>query len=347
MNNVLLSGFMALLLMIFTACAEISEVWKAIPWAPKAPAYEPYQIKALEAEVAGDLDRALFFWKVLAKLKQNDTEIGEKILELTARIRREADQHFEKGMFFYNENATADARREFLITLRYDPDHQQALSYIKDKLGEAEFVEYVVEPGDGYERIAQKVFDDSEKAFLVSYFADLDADTPLIPGIVIRLPVLDREIEAQSLNIQQQLEKAERLLQEARYEQVIPIVEKILEYDPVNQRAHKIANEAYYQEGKRLSLQKKYLEALDAFKKVQRGYSDVETVTAALNSLIDMQAEEHYRKGVQYFVNEELAKAIAEWEQALTLNPSHEKAKEDIENARNLLKKLREVKGVE
>ena len=41
-----------------------------------------------------------------------------------------------------------------------------------------------------------------------------------------------------------------------------------------------------------------------------------------------------------HFVNEDLKKAIAEWETALALDPEHPKARKDLENARSLLEKL-------
>jgi tetratricopeptide (TPR) repeat protein len=55
-------------------------------------------------------------------------------------------------------------------------------------------------------------------------------------------------------------------------------------------------------------------------------------------------AGEHYLRGVKYFTDEELDKAIKEWETTLTLDPNHPKAKKDIENARALLQKLKEIK---
>jgi hypothetical protein len=41
---------------------------------------------------------------------------------------------------------------------------------------------------------------------------------------------------------------------------------------------------------------------------------------------------------------DQLEKAIREWEETLALNPNHPKARKDIENAQNLLKKLQELK---
>jgi predicted TPR repeat methyltransferase len=53
------------------------------------------------------------------------------------------------------------------------------------------------------------------------------------------------------------------------------------------------------------------------------------------------RAESHYRSGVKHFLNEELEKAVAEWEKTLALNPEHRKARQDMENAQRLLDKLR------
>jgi nucleoid-associated protein YgaU len=49
------------------------------------------------------------------------------------------------------------------------------------------------------------------------------------------------------------------------------------------------------------------------------------------------RAEEHYRKGVNYFLAEDLQGAIREWEETLRLDPEHPNAKKDIEKARSLL----------
>jgi hypothetical protein len=51
-------------------------------------------------------------------------------------------------------------------------------------------------------------------------------------------------------------------------------------------------------------------------------------------------AQIYYRNGVKDFINEDLESAIAEWEKALVCNPDHEKASENIDNARRLLEKI-------
>lgn len=49
-------------------------------------------------------------------------------------------------------------------------------------------------------------------------------------------------------------------------------------------------------------------------------------------------AEEHYRKGVSFFIAEDMPRAIREWEETLKLDPDHPNARRNIEKARKILK---------
>ncbi len=94
----------------------------------------------------------------------------------------------------------------------------------------------------------------------------------------------------------------------------------------------------------RVKLDKKYREALNMFNRVAPGYNGVKEAIFDVNKIIEKDAEIYYREGVKRFLNEELEEAINEWEKTLVLNPEHQKAKRDIENARGLLEKLKQIK---
>jgi tetratricopeptide (TPR) repeat protein len=49
-------------------------------------------------------------------------------------------------------------------------------------------------------------------------------------------------------------------------------------------------------------------------------------------------ADEHYRKGVAYFIAEDVQRAIHEWEDALNFDPEHPQARRNLEKAKRLLK---------
>jgi tetratricopeptide (TPR) repeat protein len=239
---------------------------------------EKIRLKAFELEKNGEFRKALFFWKVVHRFTPHDRATSEKIKALETHIRKEADRHFSKGLEHFQKNSTQEARREFLLCLVYQPDHVQALDYLKHRLFEPEFLAYQTREGDTLKRISQETYQDPEKDFLIAYFNNLDHRGSLKPGLTLRLPLIT------SIGVARRSD--------------------------LEERAYK-------------------LNALPKLKK-----SEVQT---------QEQAEIHYARGVRHFLDEELEKAIAEWEETVRLNPEHSKAKRDLEKARRLLKNLRRL----
>jgi tetratricopeptide (TPR) repeat protein len=137
------------------------------------------------------------------------------------------------------------------------------------------------------------------------------------------------------------LSKAQAYYKVKNYRETASISERVLEYDPANREARNLINESHYQIGKSLSQGKKYQESLENFTRVDPGYKDIrESIAFAKKQL----AGEHYLRGVKYFTEEDLDKAIKEWETCLALDPNHPKAKKDIDHANSLLQRLKEIK---
>ena len=144
--------------------------------------------------------------------------------------------------------------------------------------------------------------------------------------------------------IQHELLKAETLLKEKKYEESMNLAKKILAYDKSNTAANKLISTSFCQQARDLLIQKKYDEALRVLDKADPAEFCVEKTRIAVKNTIKQQAEAHYIRGVKHFLNEDLQLAIGEWEKTLKLNPKHEKAKKNINNAKSLLEKLKKVK---
>lgn len=170
------------------------------------------------------------------------------------------------------------------------------------------------------------------------------AEPPLETTLEPPAELAEETIEEPSFDIAEALIRAGTLFQAKDYPETITLAGMVLETDPGNIEAADIINASYYQMGLELSRQGEFVKSLKAYKKVDPNYKDVSETIAAMTRLMNRQAQEHYRRGVGYYVNEELQKAIKEWEMTLVLNPGHKKAQEDIKNAQGLLKKLGQVK---
>ena len=312
---------------------------------------------AAEYEKKGDLRKALLSWEIVNGFKPDDGKVLTQIIYLKSQIQKTASDRYNKGVAYFQNNSMKAALREFLLALNLNPDHKEALDYVKYKMNGDELIAYEVKKGDTAKGIAQKVFNDSSKDFLIAYFNDLKKEARLEPGMTIALPslkaiqaapeiALSDEEPSVYINIKQEIRKARDYFGAKKYQQSASTADKILEYDPVNKDAMNFKNASYYEMGDMLRNQKKYAEALAAFNNVDPDYKDVRKITEFLNN-IDKgkgRAAEHYMSGVNYYMNQDLDKAIKEWEITLTLDPNHPNAKKDIENARSFLEKLNKIK---
>lgn len=332
---------------------------------PVAPAADPladgYRNKAMEYERTEEFLKAIEMWKIVSILLPVDKEAIKRIDDLQRQADLAAESHFKRGVANYQKGATSSARKEFLLTLLYNPDHRDALDYLKNKLGGEDYVQYVVKKGDTLPSIAHKFYNDRQKDFLISYFNNFDKQTKLIPEMNLKIPVLEISetektsegddtaiveeegppIKTVDVDIAGLLSKGTALLNAKKYEEALSAAESVLKYESTNSAALNIVSASNYEMGKIANAAKKYNEALKYFSRVKPGYRDVKNVMITTQNLL---AEVYYNTGVKFYVTDKIEQAIREWNEALKLNPKHPRARKDIENAQNLLKKLQKLK---
>jgi len=228
---------------------------------------ERYRLRALRYEKNQQLYKAVFMWRVVKKFAPDDRQAGYRIRELELKISSEADKHFLKGVEHAKRNSFLSSRNEFLMTLAYNPNHKGALDSLRGETASSDYTIYETRQGETMRTVAQKVYLNPEKDFIVAYFGKLSDDADLKPGMVLKLPVIKAEPK--------------------------PKPRRIARPDPP--RMKKVSNKA--------------------------------------------GAEDHYRKGVSFFLAEDMQRAIKEWEETLSLDPEHPNARRNIDKARNLLKK--------
>lgn len=304
---------------------------------------EKFQKRAIEYEKRGEMKSALVCWQVVSSLNPANRYFTDKVIRLKNDYRRLAQQHFTQGEKYYQKQSYQAAQREFLIALRYNPDHEAALDYLKNKMTYGITTRYSIQKGDSLVKIAKTAYKDPAKYFLIAVYNDLDVDKTLVSGKKLELPVLEASLTQPLVDVPNELKEARKAFINKEFEKVLLISDKILAADESNTEAADLKNAALYQLADGLRQQQNYLESLKMYKKVDPRYKGVEKDINEVKALLKKQAEENYRIGVNYFVNEEFDLAIKYWEITLSQDPDHPKAKEDIEKARQLLKKLKEV----
>lgn len=140
-----------------------------------------------------------------------------------------------------------------------------------------------------------------------------------------------------------ELRNVRRLLENKQYTAAVDKVRHVMDHDPTNPDARELMNSAYCQMGKDYLFKKDYAKALTVLRQGDPAHECIRTATAEAMQSAKKQAEVHYLKGVKYFLNEQLAEAIEEWEMTLKLDPEYHKARESIQKAKEVLEKLRQV----
>jgi tetratricopeptide (TPR) repeat protein len=353
------SNSLLLAIFIIGICAVAPELTSAGDIPDRGSFADIYRNKALDYEKAGELYKALQMWEIVSSFLPDDREVVQRIPALLKEANTAAENHFKKGLAYYVKGSTPSARKEFLLTLIYNPDHADALDYLKNKLAGDDFIQYEVRKSDTLQTISQRIYNDPQKSFLISAFNNLDNNVRLTPGMSLRLPVIElsapkqaseeydwkpteiEEAPVKTVDTAGLLAKAKNLFKAKKYQETLLALESVLEHDKMNSVALDLVNASNYQMGKIMSEEKNYKEALKYFSRVDSNYQDIKDARVLTQNRL---AEVHYNTGVKFFVNDQLEKAIGEWEETLALNPKHLRARKDIENAQNLLKKLQELK---
>ena len=264
-----------------------------------------------------ELQLALFFLKIAAALNPDNKEIVGKISDLKITIDYKSNKYFKKGEKFYNQKKFKEARNQFLTVLRYDPDHKNALDYLKNRLIPKEYINYTFEQKDSLKIISNKFYKDPELVFLIAYFNNLKSDREPKPGEILKIPILEPEFNQAIGDRRQDMIAANNLMENKRFQEVVAITQKILDNDPLNKEAIKLNNDAFYHIGIQLRRQEKYFEAIDTFKKITPEYDDVNGLIqeAIQNELLKA---ENLLKEKKYEESIDLAKKILDYDQSNT-----------------------------
>jgi len=285
-----------------------------------------YVEKATAFEKNDELQAALFYFKVAGALSPDDPDIADKISHLESAVVQKSLEHVQKGVQFYTSKQFKEARYHFLTALRYDPDNKEALDYLQNRLLPKEYIPYRVSENDTLASISEKFYKNPEETFLIVYFNDLKPDTDPLPGTSLKLPILASKLIRPTLNIPQELLKAQSLLKKKQYKGVASTTERILQNDPANPTAVDLRNSAFYQMGLQLSRDKKYPEAINMFKNIT---PESEVVKKSIQDVVEKELldAENFLKEKKYTA------AIAASENILSHDPSNPTAKDILNTA--------------
>ncbi len=287
------------------------------------------QEEARRLERDGRLREALERWKIVLTIDPRNAEGRQQREYLEAKIKERSQQHIAAGKGFLQRRDKAAAEREFLAALRLDPLNREALEqlYLTDEqLGE------------------QTAFARPLRSSGPQAKTEMNRPAVAKPQPPEKpMPAEEPEPEEESGEEMSFAEAAE-LFRRGDYLASIEAFSRVLAQQPGMREAIEYQKLAYYNQGVAYVERERYEDALKMFDQVRKMQPNFKRVEYYMQTAREKWAEQHNLAGIRYFKEQKLKEAIAEWDQALALNPKLESAKRSQERARRLLKSLEEIK---
>ncbi|MCJ8501875.1 tetratricopeptide repeat protein [Desulfatitalea alkaliphila] len=330
------AGLLAgLLLLLSQGCAG-APAWLQIQSRPAmTTSAEAYRAKARALESEGEWRRALFTWRVAAHLvTEQDPATTEAVADLEQRIADTVKTRYQEGVEHFQKGDHALALQSFLAVLHLDPDYKNARYYLKTRLPKAEHATYRVQRGDSFTKIANDIYKDVSKAYVLAYFNDMDPHRPLLIGTLLVLPRLETQQLLPRRDLLTLLDQARRALQQNRYHEAIAITDRINEQSPGNVQAQRMADTAHLAIARSLIAQKKYTAALTRLQQVSADHSRRNRTIAEVRRLMSRETTEQQLHSAQRHLDRgEFAEAIAISRGILDEAPNHRAARGIFEAA--------------
>jgi tetratricopeptide (TPR) repeat protein len=182
-------------IVVLCGCAgmadSVSEYLHAGPWWAAAQTVD-IRARARALETQGELAMALDHWRWVDRITIKQAESNPETARLEAKIAAAVQLHYQDGLAELSKKNLPAARNHFLAALRLDPTFEPAMQQVKTRFSPFPLTVYLSAPGDHPAFVANKIFGDEEKAFLVAWFNDLPEDAGLTPGTLLILPKLEK-----------------------------------------------------------------------------------------------------------------------------------------------------------
>jgi tetratricopeptide (TPR) repeat protein len=296
--------------------------------------------RALEYERQGQSHKALQSYEAALAV------IVTKKKGLEESLRKDAEEHYQRGLRYQEQGKYSKARHEFLVALRLWPDYPQVVKLLKHAPPPlSRYVVHQVKEGEYLTLIAEKYYQDQSKFKLIARFNNLDDATKISHGMKLKIPVTE-EVSLRKLKEQQSSESAlsDRASGEVSRDSKQEIGEEValveipssvsegeMYYDPV----------AIYQEQGVILLEEgQYLAALHEFQKVLNTDPDREKVR-------EYMAWAHYRQGEVFFNQAEYLAARDQFEKALKYDEEWTACKEYIKRVEDAYKEVHYLRGIQ
>ncbi len=296
--------------------------------------------KAAVHEAADEIQLAMLCWRGILEFEPDHTEARANLRRLEDTAAERARSSYLAGKAALAQTRPKDARRALLLTLRLDPQFEDARQGLYQFMNPPVYKWYRLQPGESLADLSMKFFGTADGADLIAFINDLPVNAEILVPRMLRIPALAARPPYQTQKTDHDLARARSLSKAGRHAKVLVLTERLRRANPKLREAVQLENESRFALGQRFYQQQQNLQASEMLDGIKGAHPGLESLRAKLEVAMKRQAEVYYRDGVKYFLNDELQRAVETWRLTLALDPDHQEAAASIREAETLLQKL-------
>ncbi|UCE56511.1 MAG: LysM peptidoglycan-binding domain-containing protein [Desulfobacterales bacterium] len=153
-----------------------------------------YTAQGQEYEAKGDLVEALEQYKLALTVDPQNQLARDKSSKIEPKLRQLAENHYQTGLAYHKKGQYVQANKEFLIALRYYPEHPEAkklLAARKELEQVNRYILHTLQPDESISTLAERYYGDYKKFHLIAKYNELEDATKVRVGQEIKIPVIE------------------------------------------------------------------------------------------------------------------------------------------------------------
>jgi tetratricopeptide (TPR) repeat protein len=152
-----------------------------------------YLSQGQKLESQGNFSAAIEQYKLALTVDPENTEAKANHNRLAQKLTQLSDERYQLGMKYHRQGKYGLARKQFLIALKYNPDHPHAPKMLVSRKPDKapKYVFHIVEPGESLSKIAKYYYGDYRHYHVIAQFNQLDDATKVKPGQRIMIPEIE------------------------------------------------------------------------------------------------------------------------------------------------------------
>lgn len=336
-------GF-ALLCLLAAGCAGPAMTGQQ----PDAAAFAARKAKAERLTRQGDLAEALVQWKVLETIAGHDPVLARKRRAVEADAKRQAAEYFDKGRAALAKRQVDRAYRDFVAVLALDPGHEGAITLLREieaarvRSDRPKIASPMPRMPDGPRTaVANKPSPPAKASPPDKARSPAEANVSAKAGAAAKAESKPAPKRAEPGDPNSEsLERAIALAKEGAYLESIPYYKSHLARYPKDAKASKLLAASQREVGIALYNSGKLQESLSHLEaSLSYAGANDSVVQSAVADAKSRLAQRAYEKGVRVF-RQDVAQAIALWEKALFYDPTHVRARANLDRAYKIQQSL-------